>query len=275
MARAFRSGIAGGAPYDLKDLLVEIVLSKWFTVAEASADDAVRFAALRGAGGGRLLTGEELAAKTLALTGVQWGRLKPSTSFGGNDAFTTEKHALTTDYAILYGGIDSDGVTERARDLTSVMLGVAKRHAVKLSCPVVLREFYLLPDRHRLLFDGIDPTDSPADPAGEALIRAKLVDLHDKLFGVAVGPASSEVSAAYGFFVDVWNRKRASAGPREDLFVGGTGGLACDLAIDEYYFESLPLDALAGSDLADPDHVARTWVVMLAALLMDHRYLHL
>ena len=276
LAHAFRSGVAGGAPYNLKDLLVEIVLSKWFTVAEASADDPARFAALRGAGGGRLLTGEELAAKTLALTGVQWGRLKPTTRFGGgSDAFTTEKHALTTDHAILYGGIDSDGVTERARDLTSVMLGVARRHSVKLSCPVVLREFYLLPDRHRLLFDGIEPSDSPADPAGESVIRAKLADLHGKLLGVAVEPASSEVSAAYGFFVDVWNRKRASAGPREDLFIGGAGGLACDIATDEYYFESLPEDALVDSDLADPDHVARTWVVMLAALLMDYRYLHL
>ena len=276
LAALFRAGIDGGAPYNLKDLLVEIVLSKWFTVAEASSDDALRFVALRGAGGGRLLTGEELAAKTLALTGVQWGRLKPSTTFSfRNSAFTTEKHALSTDYAILYGGIDSDGVTERARDITSVMVGVAKRHAVKVSCPVVLREFYLLPDDERLLFAGIEATDSPADADGAAAIRAKLAELHERLLGVTVEPSSAEVSRAYDFFAGVWNRKRESAEPDDDRFIGGQEDLACDLATDEYYFESLPLDALAVSDLADPEHVARTWVVMLAALLMDHRYLHL
>ena len=40
--------------------------------------------------------------------------------------------------------------------MTSVMAGVAKRHAVRTSCPVVLRELFLLPDEDRRLFDGID-----------------------------------------------------------------------------------------------------------------------
>ena len=275
LADLFRNGIRGGSPYNLKDLLVEITLSKWFTVEEAGSDDAIRAVALRGAGGGRLLTGEELAAKTLALTGVQWGRLKPTTTFRGNPAFTTEKHALSADYAILYGGIDSDGVTERARDLTSVMVGVARRHAVKVSCPVVLREFYLLPSDERLLFAGIDVTVSPADADGAKAIRDKLAELHDTLLGVAVDPMSSDVSRTYDFFVEVWNRKRQSVQPGQDGFIGGADGVACDLATDEYYFETLPDNALVDSDLSDPHHLARTWVVMLAALLIDHRYLHL
>ena len=37
------------------------------------------------------------------------------------------------------------------------MAGVAKRHAVVTSCPVVAREFYLLPDAERRLFSGIEP----------------------------------------------------------------------------------------------------------------------
>ena len=276
LARAFRRGIGGGAAYNLKDLLVEIVLSRWLRAEKTTSDDPTRAVALRGAGGGRLLTGEELAAKTLAITGVQWGRLKPTTTFSfRREAFTTERHSLSSDYAILYGGIDSDGVTERARDLTAVMVGVAKRHAVQVSCPIVLREFYLLPDDERLLFSGMDPTVSPADEDGAEAIRAKLVELYDKLLGVALRTSSAEISRAYAFFEDVWTGKRDSAGLGQSRFIEDSDDLACDLSTDEYYFETVPQNALVDTDLADPQHVARTWVVMLAALLMDHRYLHL
>ena len=68
---------------------------------------------------------------------------------------------MTGDFRLLYGGIDSDGITERARDITSVMAGVAKRHAAQASCPVVMREVYLLPDAERRLFAGIDPSVTP------------------------------------------------------------------------------------------------------------------
>ena len=276
LARAFRRGIRGGPRYNLKDLLVEIVLSKWFRAERLLSDDPTRAVALRGVGGGRLLTGEELAAKTLAVTGVQWGRLKAATFAGRRtEAFTTERHALSTGYAILYGGIDSDGVTERARDLTAVMVGVAKRHAVQVSCPVVLREFYLLPDEDRLLFAGIDPSASPADGAGARAIRAKLVELYGKLLGVSVGASSSEISRAYAFFEDVWTRKRGFRRAGQERFIDELDESACELSTDEYYFENVPSNALVDSDLADPEHVARTWVVVLAALMMDHRYLHL
>ena len=62
---------------------------------------------------------------------------------------------------MLYGGIDSDGITERARNVTSVMAGVAKRHAVRTSCPVVVRELYLLPDEDRSLLEGLDRSVRP------------------------------------------------------------------------------------------------------------------
>ena len=272
LARAFRRGMRGGPPYNLKDLLVEIVLSRWFRAERMSSDDPIRAVALRGAGGGRLLTGEELAAKTLAVTGVQWGRRKPATTLSGR--FTTRRHALSGEYAILYGGIDSDGVTERARDLTAVMVGVAKRHAVEVSCPVVLREFYLLPDDERMLFGGIDLTVSPADAEGAEATRAKLVELYDKLLGVSVRKSSPEVSRAYGFFEEVWTRKR-SLRANQDRFIDRLDDSVCEMSTDEYYFDDVPRNALADSDLTDPQHVARTWLVMLAALLMDHRYLHL
>ena len=157
LAQAFREGINGGEPFNLKDLLVEMVLSAWFRAETMPDDDAVREVALLNAGAKRLLTPEELTNKTLALTGVQWDRKWRQP----NDNPRKQLNLLSGELNILYGGIDSDGIIERGRDLTAVMAGVAKSHAVELSCPIVMRDLYLLPDDRRRLFHGIDKEISP------------------------------------------------------------------------------------------------------------------
>ena len=83
LARGFRQGFKWPleaqhrSQYNLRDLLVEIVLSKWFRAEAVENANPVRRAALRGAGAKRLLTPEELARKTVALTGYQWRRFSP------------------------------------------------------------------------------------------------------------------------------------------------------------------------------------------------------
>ena len=156
LARGFRLGYGRRSPYNLKDLLVEMVLSKWFRSETVPAADPVSSTALHEAGGRRLLTPEELSRKTATLTGFEWGRHIRANCWPECDP---EPSALTdlNEFRLLYGGIDSDGITERARDITSVMAGVAKRHAVRSSCPIVARELYMLPDAERRLFSGIEP----------------------------------------------------------------------------------------------------------------------
>ena len=164
LARGFRRGFRGGSPYNLKDLLVEMVLSRWFRAESIADPDAVRSVALGDAGARRLLTPEELARKTLAITGFQWGRVRVDTQPWRGPAH--EETNLLADieqgYGLLYGGIDSDGVTDRARDFTSVMAGVAQTHALRTSCPVVMKDLYLLPDGQRRLFSRSADTVSPA-----------------------------------------------------------------------------------------------------------------
>ena len=161
LANGFRRGFRGRAAYNLKDLLVEIVLSKWFRADTVEDTDPVRRVALRNAGARRLLTPEELARKTDALTGFEWGRHIRTDCDGRRSDCKRGPSALTDDYLLLYGGIDSDGIPERSRDITSVMASVARTHALEVSCPVVLREFYFLPDADRLLFSGIDRDVTP------------------------------------------------------------------------------------------------------------------
>ena len=422
LADGFRDGFQGSPyTYNLKDLLVEIVLSRWFRAAVATDVDPVRRVALHDAGARRLLTPEELARKTASITGVQWGR---RVSRGPRDGRWPS--ALTDDYRLLYGGIDSDGITERARDVTSVMAGVAKRHGTEVSCSVVLREIYLLPDAQRRLFAGTDrhvtpgseasagfeieadsqakretlslsgpltagskavrvtftndywdevrgdrnvrldrlevrnaagrvvtrhelerlapvtdcnyPVDNHfalhcrgsldipieittagnyaievvawADQAGDELpklsivvestatgsggdsdpIRNKLVELHDKLFGVQVTPDSPDVEAAYRLFVDVMARGREAQDTwfewwrcrRDDHFL--LEGILDDVIVQHenehghwwYGFDGDRVDAfMDGIDFSDPHYTAQAWVVVLAAMMMDYRYLYL
>ena len=424
LANGFRNGFQGSPyTYNLKDLLVEIVLSKWFRADAVAGADPVRHVALHDAGAKRLLTPEELAHKTDAITGVQWGRwvsLHP-----WEPLVERRYNALTRDYRLLYGSIDSDGVTKRARAITSVMAGVARRHAAAVSCPVIMREVYLLPDAERRLFAGISQHVTPTSEfsgtfditaasrsemetfslqghltagektvsleflndywhetrgdrnvlldrlvvrhgntvvyryemenldhrpqchhmeqgafhlsgsgpgcvlavpvtipsqgtyqvdisawathagdelpklhvtvesdtegsTGSAVIRNKLVELHDKLLGIQVTPESPDVDAAYRLFVDVWERKRGS----EDDWFGWCWipdhflfeGILDDAVVEgenehghrHYEFDWDRIGAfLDDIDFSDPHQIAQTWVVVLAAMMMDDRYLYL
>ena len=288
LSNGFRNGFQGSPyTYNLKDLLVEIVLSKWFRADAVTDADPVRRVALHNAGAKRLLTPEELAHKTAAITGVQWGRYLHRGLIDGR--WSSD---LTESYRLLYGGIDSDGITERTRDITSVMVGVAKRHAARVSCPVVMRELYLLPDAERRLFAGIDPNVTAADA-----IKRKLVELHDKVLGVQVTPDSPDVEAVYQLFVDTWQHERDSLQDRgadhwfdrwdcswgwgqDHLFFEGI----LDGAVVQHEDENDQLydfdwdrvrDFLDGIDFSDPHRTTHAWVVVLATLMMDYRYLYL
>ena len=203
LARGFRRGFRSGSPYNLKDLLVEITLSPWFRAKSiADAPPTVR-AALATAGARRMLTPAELARKTLATVGFQWGRPRDR-DWGQFHQRRMGALANPEAYGLLYGGIDSDGVTQRARDLTSIMAGVAQSHALETSCPVVMREFYLLPEEDRLLFSGIEREVTPAREFGgtfvvEAASRAEMETVH------VSGPLrSGEVTVKLAYLNDYW-----------------------------------------------------------------------
>ena len=163
LARGFRRGFGGGRPFNLKDLLVEIALSRWARAESTADDDPVRLAALRDAGMERLSTPEELVAKTAAATGVELGRQLPNPHTG----LTPPSRLREDGYRLLYGGIDSDGVTERTGDMTAVMAGVAQHHAWALGSTVILRELHLLPVRQRRLFRHVELATTPASEFGE------------------------------------------------------------------------------------------------------------
>ena len=141
-------------------------------------------------------------------------------------------------------------------------------------------------DEHARLEVAIE-SDSEAS-RGALSIRRKLSELHEMLHGISVSPDSPDVDTSYELFLDVWNRKRLTEG---DHFNRGQGecpisddlyfeGVADVVEFDERGDSSINLDRYRELiadrfDLRDPSHIARTWVVVLAYLLTDYRYLHL
>lgn len=133
--------------WNIKRTLVDLMMSPWYRASRAEGSQLHA-----SVGTERLLTPEELDQKTYALTGVHWGRwVEPNPE---SPYFGVVYSALKNDYNIMYGGIDSDGVSVRSEAVTSVMSQVAITHATEMACPVVVMDF-LKPDNERLLFEGI------------------------------------------------------------------------------------------------------------------------
>ena len=104
-----------------------------------------------------------------------------------------------------------------------------------------------------------------------------------------VTPDSPGVEAAYRLFVDVWQRRYESRdawfGCRRDggdvlFFEGILDGVVVQHE-NEYGDRWYGIDwdrvnaFMGGIDLSDPSYTAQTWVVVLAAMMMDYRYLYL
>jgi len=137
--------------FDAKDMLVEMFMSAWFsgeTVASYAFDSAHYESKF---GSEQLLTPEQLAKKTRALTGVAW---RTSVSASGN------VNSKFDELGVLFGGIDSEAVTSRAIELTPTMTTVLMTVATESSCIAVARQF-AKPRDSRSLFTLVEETTKP------------------------------------------------------------------------------------------------------------------
>ena len=134
-----------------KDMLVEMFMSPWFSGDSVTsyAFDSAHYEAKFGSD--QLLTPQQLAKKTRALTGVAWRtNLRPS---GKVDS---EYEQLS----VLFGGIDSDVVTSRAIELTPMMTSILMTHATESACIAVARQF-ARPIADRSLFSLVEESTQP------------------------------------------------------------------------------------------------------------------
>jgi hypothetical protein len=241
---------AGG--FDLKFVVEAVLVSRYFrAVGDASATpgDLVQ------AGTAHLLTPAELNRKLLATTGFHWE------SWDGD--------YLTNRYQLLYGGIDSDGITRRLTDPNGIMASVLQRMGTEVGCSASTRDF-LLPAQQRRLFPFVEPGYVPTTPEGfdipepEAAIRQNIVYLHQHLLGETLDINDPEIEITYQLWVDTWQ-----------------DGVAAIDAGDEYTWitwqctsstwggTTIPSELFTNSD---PNYTVRAWAVVLTYLISDYRF---
>ena len=172
--------------FNLKTALKEWIASDFYRVdgLAVAAADPQRKAELDDVGLSRMLAPEQVERKIHAIFGKRWGKL--------NDQL-----------AILYGGIDSREVTERATDPSGAMGAIQRTLANDVACKNVLRDFARKPAERRL-FPDIEPDVLPdVSAAADAKIKKTIVHLHELILGRHDASDSAEVSRTFELFAGI------------------------------------------------------------------------
>jgi len=234
---ALRSGFVD-SNYNMKGLIKQIVTSVYFTAANLGNDeDPGDFADI---GMGRLLTPEQLHRKISAVTG----------GYSWRSPSNRNLRDLTT-YNLLYGGIDSETVTERTLDPTSLMVGIQQRIALQASCNAVVLDFTKA-NENRVLFPLAEITDTSDTALGEIRIKQNIQHLYKQLLGEEVAIDAPEIAQTFQLFVGV--REITSEG-------------------------EIPADCRNGLQAGDPIRVddnktVRPWMAVVAHLLSDYTFFY-
>ncbi|MEX0965270.1 MAG: hypothetical protein WDZ52_14655 [Pseudohongiellaceae bacterium] len=241
VAANFVTGSAGNGAHNLKDLLVDLTLSDHFRADSVNAITSQQVVELDRVGTGKLLTPEQLNRKLETTTGFSW----EYGSFG----------ALDEVYNLIYGGIDSFAITDRATDLTTLMSTVVTTMANEVSCPITAQDFGRSQSQ-RKLFPHVELSSLPTN--AESAIRTNIQHLHSTLLGEELGINDPEIDATYELFAAVWNaRKAANKGPN---------------VLSET--EICITDNVSNPVLTDSNQTLRSWAAIVNYMIRDYKFIH-
>lgn len=244
--------------YDLRIVFEEVVMSPYFRAVDAgSAGDA----ATLDAGTHRLRTPEQLSRLIETVTGYPWARDSGRTPY------------LFDSYRLLYGGIDSDGITTRASEPSGIIANIGLRIATDMACTTVARDF-VLEAQSRRLFPFVEPTYLPETdegfsvPGAEDAIRRNIQYLHFHMLGEELPLDHAEVDATYELWEATWREGKAAVAAEE---VSSNLFWSCRGRSDWWTGEELPSERQINSD---PDYAIRAWQAVFAYLATDYRFLY-
>jgi hypothetical protein len=186
----------------------------------------------------RMLAPEQVERKVTAIFGKGWGRLKSSD--GG--------------LGMLYGGIDSKEVTERATDPSGAMGAIQRMLANDVACKQTALDFSR-PLSDRKLFPGIEPDVIPgASPEADAKIRHAIMHLHERVLGHHDQPDSPEVERTFKLFAAIV----------------GDAAEQKNLDKEERYNCRQGLE----QPVPDPKYTVRAWRGVVTYLMRQHEFLY-
>ena len=225
------------ANYNFKTAIKDWVLSDFYRADGLTkpVDSPERMAALDDIGIVRLLSPEQLERKVTAIFGRPSGRLQGQT-------------------AMLYGGIDSKEVTERAVDPSGAMGAIQRTLANDVACRNVALDFSRK-KTERILFPDIEPDAVPGESAAtDQKIRAAIIHLHQHVLGRVDDEASIEVMRTFDLFAGVIVDAHKSGRFEE------TEKWSCRQGLEK--------------PVPDPHYTVRAWRAVLTYLLRQHEFLY-
>jgi len=229
--------------FNLKIAFKEWVASPFYRadaqrpIAKDSPNAQQREAEVADLGIARMLSPEQLERKITAVFGKPWGRLHDK------------------QIAMLYGGIDSKEVTERAVDPSGAMGALQRIMSNDVACKRVASDFGLEAAQRRL-FPGIEPDVLPGvSTENDRRIRATIVHLHKLLLGqYAITENDPEVERTFQLFAGILEDAHARKGiePQESYYCRGDNE----------------------KRLPDPDYTVRAWRGVVTYLLRQETFLY-
>ena len=215
----------GNEGFNLKGVFNDWILSEFYRadgLATATANPRRR-AELDDVGLVRMLAPEQVERKITAIFGQPWGQLNGQ-------------------MAMLYGGIDSKEVTERAIDPSGAMGAIQRILANDLAVTHTPLDFSRKPAERRL-FPNIEPDVIPgSSKEADAKIRRAIVDLHQRVLGRYDTPDSKEVERTFQLFAGIVGDAAKRKGP--------------------------------DAPVPDPHYTVRAWRGVVTYLLRQHEFLY-
>jgi hypothetical protein len=221
--------------FNLKNVFKDWIESDFYRadgLATAAANPRRR-AELEDVGLVRMLAPEQVERKVAAVFGQPWGRLKDQ-------------------LAMLYGGIDSKEVTERAADPSGAMGAIQRMLANDVACKQTALDFSR-PRSERRLFPDIEPDVVPGTAEADAKIRKAIVHLHQRVLGRQDAEDSAEVKRTFDLFAGVVaDASGRKLDPQENY--------SCRQGLDK--------------PVPDPKYTVRAWRAVVTYLLRRTEFLY-
>ena len=226
------------AGFNLKTVIKDWAVSAFYRADGLATEvgNPQRRAELDDIGMMRMLSPEQIERKIAAIFGKPWGE-------------------LTDQMAMLYGGIDSNEVTERAADPSGAMGALQRILANDVACKQTAVDF-ARPAAERRLFPEVEPDVLPgSSPEADARIRKNIVYLHQRVLGRYDATDSPEVDRSFQLFAGILSdaASRKDPNPQENYFCR----------------RDLPNESFA-----DPQYTVRAWRAVLTYLLRQREFLY-
>jgi hypothetical protein len=246
--------------WNLKAAVKTIILSPYYRAQNVDAEKVVSADHI---GSSRLLSPEMLQRKLRATMGFDWYQLRNNQQ----------------NNRIMYGGIDSDSVTDRITEPSGLMIAMQERMAIEMACRGVAFDFSK-PQAQRKIFIHVEPDTEPLASNGSEVadninaIKQNIQYLHRSLLSEELATDSEELNHSYQLFLTTLQTGQTMLASPGDYAPSPSVWLPwnCRARWDRAnYDQALPEEQRIERD---DNYIIRAWMAVITYLLSDYRFVY-